>query len=244
MNEMIVNTVIILSLLVALAISIELINIRRIRTDKGELVSLRMKKLIGLLFAILGGIPLISYPFVLIANIMSSPVFLVPWSTKELFSRLFMMCLIIITTSYPLIYISANIVFFMKGSRKNLIVSVIPVLTLIITILAVSTNLNHGNLYYDNGEYKIANVKIYKNTPAWHLAKAVDDEKIDTIKELVSINPNLINSQDDLYGATPLFWAVETKKYKSAKTLLELGADPDIFAEGERGSPLLVLVER
>ncbi|MBW6410697.1 ankyrin repeat domain-containing protein [Clostridium weizhouense] len=90
----------------------------------------------------------------------------------------------------------------------------------------------------NNGEYKIININIYRNTPAWKLALAVRDEKTETIEKIIKDNEELLNYQDPKYGATLLLWAVGMEKYKSAETLLKCGADPNIASTSEGETPL------
>ncbi|MBI9015462.1 MAG: ankyrin repeat domain-containing protein [Clostridiales bacterium] len=78
------------------------------------------------------------------------------------------------------------------------------------------------------GEYQIYDVRIYKDTPAWMLAKAVNKENTSKIESLILENPELLNYQDPRYGATLLYWSVGKDYYESAKKLLDLGADPNI----------------
>ncbi|QNO14322.1 ankyrin repeat domain-containing protein [Alkalicella caledoniensis] len=98
------------------------------------------------------------------------------------------------------------------------------------------------NLNENNENYRIKNVEIFKDTPAWDLALAVEKEDANSIEEILKTNPELINFHDDNYGITPLLWAVGVRKYKSGEALLKCGADPNIPAKGELGTPLLVAV--
>lgn len=90
-------------------------------------------------------------------------------------------------------------------------------------------------------EQRITDIHIYQHTPAWELALAVRDGKVKKIEEIISEDLDLLNFQDPKYGATLLLWAVGMDKYKSAETLLRLGADPNISAPGRHGeTPLFV----
>lgn len=89
-----------------------------------------------------------------------------------------------------------------------------------------------------DGDYEINDIRIYANTPAWELAQAVVSQKTRTIKRIGSASPELLNYQDPKYGSTLLYWSVAMEKYKSAESLLEAGADPDIISTYEGGTAL------
>lgn len=91
------------------------------------------------------------------------------------------------------------------------------------------------------GGYEITNINIYKDAPVWELALAVKDQKTSTIEKIAQEEPELLNYQDPKYGATLLLWAIGMEKYKSAETLLKIGADPNIGATNFNGeTPLFV----
>ena len=70
--------------------------------------------------------------------------------------------------------------------------------------------------------------RLFQNTPAWELAKAVQDQDINKIERITSKNPELINYQEPKYGNTLLKLTVMNQQLKSFKTLLERKADVSI----------------
>lgn len=84
-------------------------------------------------------------------------------------------------------------------------------------------------------EYRITDIRIYRNTPAWKLALAVKSQRTISITRIAKKNPELLNYQEPKYGATLLLWAVGMGKYRSAKALLKCGADPDIASTVDGG---------
>ena len=88
------------------------------------------------------------------------------------------------------------------------------------------------------GEYKINDIRIYKDTPVWELAQAVKNQDIKKISQIAERDPKLLDYQDSQYGTTLLFWAVAWEKYDSAEALLKAGADPDIISTYEGGTAL------
>jgi len=62
--------------------------------------------------------------------------------------------------------------------------------------------------------------RLFQDTPAWELAKAVEDEDIDKIKQEVSKNKSLLSFREPRLGQPLLTLAVLNKNYQSVKTLL------------------------
>ena len=87
-------------------------------------------------------------------------------------------------------------------------------------------------------EYRIIDIEIYKNTPAWELAKAVKKQDVKKIAQIAEETPKLLDYQDPTYGSTLLYWSVGMEKYKSTEALLKGGANPDIISVYEGGTPL------
>jgi len=87
-------------------------------------------------------------------------------------------------------------------------------------------------------EYEITDVEIFKETPVWELAEAVNKQSISMINQILSDNADYIDYQEPKYGATLLMWSIGMEKYDSAKTLLEFGADPNIATTDYGETPL------
>lgn len=109
---------------------------------------------------------------------------------------------------------------------------------LIMFILLPFSGLFESNPKTETGEYRIINVRIFYNTPAWELAQAVNRQNTRQIAQIAEENPEVLNFQDPLYGMTLLFWAVGMEKYDSARALLRAGADPDIISIHHGGTAL------
>jgi len=76
--------------------------------------------------------------------------------------------------------------------------------------------------------YLAEDVRIYKSTEAWKLANCVQDENVDCIVQLCKKEPLLLNFQDPKFGYSILHWAIYKGRVKSTKTLIRLGADPNL----------------
>lgn len=101
-----------------------------------------------------------------------------------------------------------------------------------------------NNTVLSKSEYKITDIRIYKDTPVWKLALAVKRQDAGSIEKIIKKEPHLLNYQDPKYGATLLLWAVGTERYRSAEALLKCGADPEIASSDNTtyggDTPLLV----
>lgn len=71
------------------------------------------------------------------------------------------------------------------------------------------------------------------------LAEAVEKEDTLAIKKIVKEKGLDINYQEPQFGETLLMWAVQNTKYESCKTLLELGADPNLKSTDNKTSALM-----
>jgi len=70
--------------------------------------------------------------------------------------------------------------------------------------------------------------RLFQNTPAWTLAKAVQDEDVVGIKKEIEKNNVDPDFQEPKYGGTLLMLAIYNNKYRSTQLLLELGANPNL----------------
>lgn len=91
-----------------------------------------------------------------------------------------------------------------------------------------------------DGGYAITNINIFKDTPAWELAMAVNKQDTDTIAKIAETNPEILDYQEPKYGATVLLWAIGMEKYKSSEALLKAGADPEIASTVDGETPLFL----
>lgn len=95
--------------------------------------------------------------------------------------------------------------------------------------------------------YYINDINLYKNTPIWDLAKAVDKEDENAINNYLKENPKAVlfpKGYDILFQDEPslLIWTLANSKYKSFSILLEKGSDPNFLTESKT-SPLMFAVD-
>ena len=70
--------------------------------------------------------------------------------------------------------------------------------------------------------------RLFQSTPVWELAEAVKAGDIKKIKEEVLQKKVSVDYQESRFGQTLLMLAIFNSEYDSAKTLLELGANPNL----------------
>ena len=87
------------------------------------------------------------------------------------------------------------------------------------------------NSFTEPHEYLASDYRIFKDTPAWDLAKAVRDADTAEITYLVQEKKIPIDFQDSIYGTSLLSLAVYHNNLKSVKKILELGADPNLYED-------------
>ncbi len=109
----------------------------------------------------------------------------------------------------------------------------IHALLFICFILLSCNDLNNDSLL--GNDYRL----FESNTPIWDLAKAVKEEDIEEIKQLVQEEKINLDYQEPKFGNTLLMLTVVNQHYISCKTILELGANPDIH-DSYSGSTALI----
>lgn len=81
--------------------------------------------------------------------------------------------------------------------------------------------------------------RLFEKTPAWELAKAVEDEDTTKIGEILNNKKIDINFQEPKFGGTLLSLSIMNSQYQSAKKLLELGANPNV-TDSYRGETAVI----
>lgn len=84
--------------------------------------------------------------------------------------------------------------------------------------------------------------RLFQDTPAWELAKAVQDEDEKKINEIVSKDPKLINYQEPKFGNTLLMLTIMNQQIKPFRYLLEKKADVNIHNTFDGTSPIIEAV--
>jgi hypothetical protein len=74
------------------------------------------------------------------------------------------------------------------------------------------------------------------------LGRAIAGQHPSTIRHLLQQHPDWLNRQDSVYGQTPLTFAVWNGWYRSAATLLELGANPNQRNRDNGYTPLIEVI--
>ena len=100
---------------------------------------------------------------------------------------------------------------------------------LIIIILFLITSCNNRELIVDKEKLLATDYRLFQETPAWTLAKAVQDDNTALIRKIVNEIKVDIDFQEPIFGQTLLMLAVTSQNYNACKTLLELGANPNKY---------------
>lgn len=94
------------------------------------------------------------------------------------------------------------------------------IIQLVFTCLLLSCSNINREKTVDISELSSMDYRLFQNTPAWELAKAVQDEDTGKIDKIVVENPRIINYQDFKYGNTLLMLTIMNQQLKSFKALL------------------------
>lgn len=110
-------------------------------------------------------------------------------------------------------------------------------------LIIISCNKIDKDKLVDKDKLLGADYRLFQNTPAWNLAKAVWDDDIDKIDEEIKRNPKIMDYQETKYGKTLLHLSSYNNNFKAFKELLRLGANPNISDFAHCTSPLIEIAE-
>ena len=91
----------------------------------------------------------------------------------------------------------------------------------------------------DKSELLGDDYRLFQNTPAWELAKAVEDENEDKINELINKDRKLLDYQEPIFGSTLLMLTIKNQQYKPFEVLLKNRASTKIHDTYEGSSALI-----
>jgi hypothetical protein len=95
---------------------------------------------------------------------------------------------------------------------KVLVIKVLVIKLLFIFLLTSCINRDRP---VDKTELTGSDYRLFQETPAWELAKAVQDGNEERIEELINKDPKIINYQEPKYGSTLLILTVMNQQMKS-----------------------------
>ena len=114
-----------------------------------------------------------------------------------------------------------------------------------IILVVVNVFVFLGTYYYFSNIYQPEemlgkDIRLFRNTPVWKLAKAVDKEDVEKINYLVKNKNVPIDFQEARFGQTLLIWATYCGREKSVEALLKLGADPNLQDHYDGDNAMLI----
>lgn len=83
------------------------------------------------------------------------------------------------------------------------------------------------------------NIKLWKETPAWKLAKAVQRNDTIAVNRILSEGKLSIDYREPTYGESLLSWAVLNNKIETVRFLLSKGANPNLHDHFKGESPII-----
>ena len=112
-----------------------------------------------------------------------------------------------------------------------------------ISFLVCLTSCFNQETLVDKSELMGNDYRLFQNTPAWSLAKAVEAGDIKKIKEEVLQKKVSVDYQESRFGQTLLMLAIFNNEYDSVKILLELGANPNLHDTFKGETPIIVAAD-
>lgn len=109
-----------------------------------------------------------------------------------------------------------------------------------VVVLLSTISCIHKDEKIDKDKLTGNDFRLFLDTPAWHLADAVENEKTEVISKILEekkIDPDF---PEPKYGGTLLSLAIMNDKSKSVQTLLKYGADPNKPDKYRGTTPMVV----
>ncbi len=91
--------------------------------------------------------------------------------------------------------------------------------------------------------YNGTDYRLFKNTPIWELAQAVQEQNTESIKKLVTEQKQDLNYQEPKYGSTLLMLTIINDHLRSFETLLQLGANVNLHDSYSGTSALIIAAD-
>lgn len=82
------------------------------------------------------------------------------------------------------------------------------------------------------------NIKLWKGTPAWKLAKAVQGNDTSKVNRILGKGELSIDYREPTYGESLLYWAIYNNKIETVRFLLSKGANPNLHTRFNGESPI------
>ena len=92
----------------------------------------------------------------------------------------------------------------------------------------------------DKSKLWASDYRIFQNTPAWKLSKAVDDNNTIKIQKIIKQNHSILDYQDSIYGKTVLMQSIYHHDYNSFEQLLKLGANVNLYDKVNGASAIII----
>jgi len=115
----------------------------------------------------------------------------------------------------------------------------VMVLKVLISCLLLSCSNINRDKPVDNKDLTGRDYRLFQKTPAWELAKAVQDENVSKISEIIAKDNKIANYQEPKYGNTLLMLTIKNQQLEPFKTLLENKADVNIHNTFDGTSALI-----
>lgn len=81
-------------------------------------------------------------------------------------------------------------------------------------------------------------IKLWKGTPAWKLAKAVESNDTSEVNRILGKGQLSIDYREPTYGESLLYWAIYNNKIETVRFLLSKGANPNLHTRFNGESPM------
>jgi len=120
-----------------------------------------------------------------------------------------------------------------------LINNILILVGLVLSLFLIYSCGNNREKIVDKSKLTGDDYRLFQQTLAWKLAKAVSDQNISNINRILKEEPNLIDFQEPIFGNTLIMMTIQNQQYNSFEELIKNDANINLY-DSSRGRSALI----
>lgn len=123
--------------------------------------------------------------------------------------------------------------------KNNIVLKSIGIVALV-SMVVLFNHFLEGGSFFPKRILTGRDIELWKDTPAWELAKAVQKNDTSKVNHILEQDGISIDYREPKFGQSLLAWAVSNNKADIVLFLLKKGADPNLHCHYDGESPIIL----